>query len=115
MKLIDELKVLAVLKSNVDLADSSIYIYRVEDKMRVHGIHDLMLPGTYIFSSSKHVMEIYNTISKRTSDILSFNNRIKRWRNVAQLDQSDKETNKSVVSDFEGCRQDSSRAKTEVS
>ena len=88
MKLLDEIKVMTVLKSNIELGTKTLCIFRVEDRRRISSLHELMEPGTYIFSDSKMGMEIYNSIIKKNAEIFSFKNRIKRWRSVAPLDES---------------------------
>ena len=81
MKLIDEIKLMNVLKNNIDVGAPSVSIYRVRDSVRMVGFQDFLLfshtsteesqvqsnnqEETFIFGSGKFVMEAYNTIIKR--------------------------------------------------
>ena len=63
-----------------------MFLYRIEDKVRIMNIYELLKPGTYIFGENKNVYEIYAAIVKRKAEQFSYKNRIKRWRSVAPLD-----------------------------
>lgn len=86
-KLMDEIKIMTILKFNIELIDQQLYIYRLEDKCKVNNVYDLLKPGTYIYSENKAVYETYCRILKKRAEIYSYNNRIKRWRSVAPLDE----------------------------
>lgn len=49
-KMVDEVKVMSIMKFNAEISHQPLYIYRVEDKMKVNNVYDMLRPGTYIYS-----------------------------------------------------------------
>lgn len=41
---------MSILKFNAELNDGSVYIYRVQDKLKIENLYDMLKPGTYIYS-----------------------------------------------------------------
>ena len=43
MKLIDEIKLMSVLKNNIDVGSSNVTIFRVRDRVKMVGLQDFLL------------------------------------------------------------------------
>lgn len=74
------------MKFNAELTQQPLHIYRVEDRLKINNVYDMLKPGTYIYSENKACYEIYCGIIKKRAEIFSYKNRIKKWRSVAPLD-----------------------------
>ena len=65
---------------------NNLHIYNTVTQAKVNNLFDSIKPGFFAYTNNKSAHEMYKTICKKKSEMESYRNRIKRWRNVAELD-----------------------------
>lgn len=76
---------LTVLNFNAGIQGANIYVFRVEDRLEIRDIYGLLKEGTYIYGVDKNIIDSYEQIRRVQKQRDSYQRRIKRWRNVANL------------------------------
>lgn len=76
------------MKFSISIHHIQLYVYRIEDRMKVHSLYDLFYKGSYIFGDSSETMDNYQNIMKKRSNMQTFQNRINRWKSIMPLDHS---------------------------
>lgn len=69
-------------------------MFRAEDKVKISSLYDMFEKGTYVYGISSDSLDKYSDMMKRRQNFSSYENRVKRWKSVAPLDDSWKEVKK---------------------
>lgn len=66
----------------------------MEDRLKINFLYDMFDKGTYVYGTNSDSLDKYSDIVKRRNNFSSYENRVKRWKSVAPLDDSWKDVKK---------------------